>query len=845
MKIQIKKIILILFFLFTLFWMKNTFADEVLSNSFNDDINWVYVPLHNDDYSTPYILSALNSSSTAIWLYNLSYTGTSQRIFYWWYQSTFLLSYKNFISAVPTSFSNGSRTERTWGFIYDLNYKNILYNQYFYSDTSYCSWVQCFTSQFFVDNWLVIKFPLSTSPFFQWKKEVNWEFVAYSGLIPSSLFGWWRAWWWNPANPVQYYATNNYVFWFDYTNKKIKYRKYINAGTSITSVDWEIDYNIFWLTWTNMWFQKIVELWNDKFEINLTYVKTGYWTSYIINTQTNTILFDDWFQTYLWNPLLTIQTNISLYRNSNVYSIVYPYYRDWLIWKYYIKNNWTNNIYYDGNIVPPPQKVWVCQDYTSSIPSLTNEEKYNLQWQTFTNSWFIQNTVSWKNTYWFWFNKNSNGTGSFLNYFISNLDNFNDVKFYNSANVEQTSTGGILQSFTNSWYYLLDNYFFAKWTVNDPGIYLNTFNKFQKINVKSTDVYAYRLYRKVEWEWTLILKNCITNTVCDISQVSSTLWYNSYDEILIVPFSTSWYVKFTDYKINDIEIYSYTSEYVTYPVCYYEDWSIDVNWQEFTPEEWEEYKENEIKNWEAKPTAYCNELNFFQYIKDPVCLSSWLSTWFQKNIWTSPAYQYFMKFLNFISYKIEPSTQISIFFFDANLVWFNEYKLNLDPENLNFENYWNYEPDFETDNGKILLYTIKWLFIIFFYVLIFIFIFLVFFVHNFIFSWFLKVIKMAFPNLLDFNFKEKMNFISYIALIPLITVFLFLFNTFLLEYILIFKNTFTQVFNILGLIFDTLYWVFTSDFWAFIIFFNIVNTYLTWAFIIALFAIILIKYWRF
>lgn len=494
--------------------------------------------------------------------------------------------------------------------------------------------------------------------------------------------------------------------------------------------------------------------------------------------------------------------------------------------------------------IPPIILNKTCEDYTSSIATLTNEQKYNLQWQTFTNSWFIQNTVSWKNIYWFWFNKNSNWTGSFLNYFISNLDSFNDVKFYNSSNVEETSTGWILSTFTNSWYYLLENYFFAKWTVNDPAIYLQTFNKFQKINVKSSDVYAYRLYRKVEWEWTLILKNCITNTPCDISQVSSSLWYNSYDEILIVPFSTAWYVKFTDYKINDIEIYSYTSEYLTYPVCYYEDGSIDINWETFTPEEWEEFKQNEIKNGEAKPTAYCNELNFFQYIKDPVCLSSWLSTWFQKNIWTSPAYQYFMKFLNFISYKIEPSTQISIFFFDANLVWFNEYKLNLDPENLNFENYSNYEPDFETDNGKILLYIIKWFFIIFFYVLIFIFLFVVFFVHNFIFSWFLKVIKMAFPNLLDFNFKEKMNFISYIALIPLITVFLFLFNTFLLEYIVIFKSIFTQVFNILGLIFDTLYWVFTSDFWGFIIFFNIINTYLTWAFIIALFAIILIKYWR-
>lgn len=778
-----------IFYLFMWFFhLKNTYAD-VWANTYSAGVNG-YCAINSSQYVECWgTVSPYNNPSL---IPNKKFVKIVANVEVCWIDVDWFVSCWG-PSLTPSIFN--------WIKFVDLYMKHIDSSNFFMcwikeDNTSLCTWVRNLTGTFsFVSSFWLLSSRTSCWIGLDTKVYCNsWQSYINSNIPLSS---WYKSIFLPSYDQAILLNNSGSVSWF-----------WINFGWTVSSFSWKI----------------ISQL---SYNHNTSFVWLGNnWVVYYTNSN---------FKSYPWVIFTSVSRGVNFVCALSNENKIY-------CWN---DTTWTPTNFFPSDFKPYLEKNWKCEDYTSSIPTLTNEQKYNLQWQTFTSSWYIQNEVDWKKIHWFWFNKNSNWTGSFLNYFITNLDDFSDVRFYDSSDVEKTLTWDILQTFTNSWYLKLENYFFAKWTVNDPSIYLNTFNKFQKINVKSTDVYAYRLYHKVKWEWTLILKNCITNTPCDISQVSSPLWYNSYDEILIVPFSTSGYIKFTDYRVDDIEIFSYTMEYATYPVCFYDDGSIDVNWEDFTQEEWQEYKETEIKNSEEKETSFCSALGLLEYIKNPICWMTWLDEYFKKNVYNTQFFVYFKNFTQFFTIVLD-SKDLT---YEFKFIWANlqietivfQFKKN----DLILTNYLEdkYNPTFDDWAWKIIQWIVfffaclaVWFFILWF-------LFLIVFPHTFIFEKFIKILQKFFPLLLDSDGKTKGNIVTYLALTPVIIVFLWLFNTFVFWYISILYSLYSESIQFFWFFIDYFYsiliWV---DNWVFISSFNQINNYITSTLLIILFFLIVRKW---
>ena len=669
---MIKKILFVLFLFFSIF----------INNSYADDFLFIW---GDTKTLSKYDLNLNKISNSSVWQNIYSSFVYWDYVYFW--GSNFLRKYR------ISDFS----------LVANISYPGVVYDIIWFSDHIYVvGSANDYKIKQYDLNLNLINESLSYSSgsvrsiiyinnfFYLWFS--NWIIKKYR----TDLTLYWESsvWYWNQINTLSFSNDSIFVFWN--SGRLKKYDLNLNLLLDVFPFSWVV-YSSF-VYWNSIFLSQWTIL--RQYSFDFDFISSVDYGSTLIKL----LVYKNYI--YIWGAS-GVPKKYDL--NLNLVST----------WVSFWNVIWTMSI----NQIEYPNKIWICEDYTSSIPTLINQQKYNLQWQVFTNSWFIQNESSWKKIWWFWFNKNSNWTWSFLNYFVNNLDNFSDVKFYNSSDIEETSTGWILSTFTNSWYLMLENYFFAKGTLNDPAIYLNTFNKFQKINVKSTDVYAYRLYRKVNDDWTLILKNCVTNTPCDISHVSSSLWYDSYNEIIIVPFSTAGFIKFTDYKINDIEIYSYDMEYLTYPVCFYDNGSIDVNWEEFTQEEWEEYKETEIKNGEEKETSFCSALGLLDYIKNPVCWMTGIDEFFKKNVYNTQFFVYFKNFTQFFTIVLR-SEDLT---YEFKFIW-----ANLEIETISFQfrkndlelvNYLEdkYDPTFEEGTWKIIQWIIffasclaVWFFILWF-----------------------------------------------------------------------------------------------------------------------------------
>lgn len=723
------------------------------------------------------------------------------------------------------------------------------------------------------------------------KKRTNWNDVIINDFLSMRYFDYWDyffyinlADWWKlykkskNALPSEYWdmiinsSLQDYIITRDWLYiiynvypSRYMYRYELstwistlikNTASLFFAVDWNNDDYVYYTHGSRIYHKNIFSAANQAGELKNSILSYSIYTT------------RDWLYIYYITPsgIYKKQTNdnqnwvVVLDKDVSITNILvddehkYLYYRDWDpsnimkkdlslpssdYWDFF-STSWSLDF-----ILSSWVKMKICEDYTSSIPSLINEQIYNWQNQVFTSSWMVI-TDDWTSNgkaYWFWLDKNNSSTGSFNQIQIQNLKNFDDVEFFSSWWLKQTWTGEIINTFID-WYMMLDNYFFANWLKTDPWIYIKTFNHFNKIELVSSQTYAYRLFkRETDWSFTLILKNCITNEVCDISHTTSPLWFNNHKEIFIVPFSTAGYIKFTDYRIDDIKIYSYSQEYLTYPVCYYDDWSIEVNWEEFTWEEWEEFVEEEIKQWEPKETSFCSALNFSDYIKNPICWVSSFNQYFSENISNTQYFQYFKKLIDFLKVNLKNEDIIlNFYWFDENLS-ISPVPLHLKKDDLNLQNLLDIEPDYDSDTWKLFAWILFFLCFVVMEFFVFFLLFLIVFPHTFIFTQTINFIKKLFPEMLSLNLELKSSFIWYLALLPLVVLFLWLFNYFVFQYIIIIYDLYILTLNLIWFFIDIFYSISLNlPYGSFVSDFNIVNSYVTWFFVVIIFYLVITKW---